>query len=126
MTRVGGWVLGGLLLALGGCAEVSCMTAPDRNACYAAYDTYEGCKTAHAPLIRRVGEQPVTTCRRDPIQHCSRGRDGKRRCYTATYTETCATRWEPIYDFSQYNIGVRSCMAQSGQGGYTGRFTAWD
>lgn len=126
MAKAGGWLLGGLLLGLGGCAEVSCFTAPDRAACYAAYAAYDDCKVRNDPLIRLVDERPVTHCTSEPIMRCSRGRDGNERCKTVDYRRRCTTRWEPVYDFREFNIAVRSCMAQAGQGAYTGRFTAWD
>ncbi len=130
MTRGGGWVrpglLAGLLLGLGGCAEVSCMTALDRGACYAAYATYKDCKARNDPLIRLVDERRVTKCIGEPITKCWTGRDGKRHCHVVDNNQTCTTRWEPVYDYREFNAAVHSCMALAGQGDHTWRFATWD
>ncbi len=124
--RLGRWLLGGgLMFGLAACADIQCMSAPDRAACHAAYAEFQNCSAQNAPLIRHIGDRPVRECRREPYRECYRDRNGERHCRTRWGPENCSFTWEPIYDRTAFNQGVAACMGAAGQGGYLGRFSGW-
>jgi hypothetical protein len=109
------------LLALGlllpGCAAYHCMSLPDREQCYAAYDEYSACQASNRWLIRQVGVTWREEC------HTERYRCGKRekRCVERE-REVCRMRSDPVYDYRDYNRGISQCMRQRGLAAYDDYF----
>lgn len=123
--RVGGVLVAALgLVGLGGCAQIQCFSATDRGACHAAYQDYENCQAANRPLVRHVGDRPVQSCVREQPRDCRYDRKGRRNCYPVI-VERCTTRWEPVYDYREFNQGVQACMHHVGQGAYATRFMGY-
>lgn len=111
-VRIAAFAAFGLLLS--GCAQFYCGSHPDKAQCFAAYAQWEDCKAGNSFLIRQVGTNVVTHCREEP----RRCKDGRCR---GGY-ETCSTRHEPIYDYTQFNYGVSQCMRVQGLSAYGSLF----
>ncbi|WP_341914203.1 hypothetical protein [Ferrovibrio terrae] len=109
-------VLLALAIFLPGCAQYHCMSLPEREQCYAAYDDWRQCQNLNRHLIRQVGSERYETCTTERDRCDKKGKNCRRE------REVC--RWEsrPIYDYSGYNAGVSQCMRSQGLAAYDDYF----